>query len=119
MLYSIENFRYVMPFVHTCCTSFTLKVRDKEEREIVRVKRKSPLGMKTVLNKLDKKFVKKNSHLIIYLKNDDSLKSAIYNIYFSCQFFCCPCPIVHYSLYYRGHYIFIYEVSRQGIIISA
>ena len=81
MLYSIENFRYVMPFVHTCCTTFTLKVRDKKERDIVRVKSKSPLRMKMVLNKLDKKFVKKNSHLIIYLKNDDSSKTTIYNIY--------------------------------------
>ena len=56
MLYSIENFRYVMPFVHTCCTTFTLtNHNNKKEGEKVRVKSKSPFRMKTVLNKLDKK----------------------------------------------------------------
>ena len=81
MLCSFESFRYVIPFVHTCCTTFTLTNRYKKEGEKVCVNSKSPFRIKTVLNKLDKKFVKKNSHLIIYLKNDDSSKTTIYNIY--------------------------------------
>ena len=80
--YSIKTLWYVMVCLHT---RVAVSLTSCKKEGINSFCKMSLSNKNTVFHQLDS-FWRKNSYLIIYLKNDDSLKSAIYNIYFSCQF---------------------------------